>query len=326
MSDPAEDNRGRPSRLGRGLSALIGEVEAMNVRPVAQPAAASSPGEAVPAGTNATPGGQGASEIALDNIRRNPAQPRRTFTEENLRELAESLKAKGVLQAILVRPDPKEEGKYQIIAGERRWRAARMAGLTSIPAVIRNADELELLEIGIIENVQRSDLNPIEEAEAYEALMKRFGRTQESLASSVGKSRAHITNTLRLLQLPDGARTHVREGRISAGHARAALGAPDPEGLIELAVEKGLSVREVEARARDARNNAPIETKSMDSLAPPVKDINTEALEADISRTLGLDVDIRHGKHGGEIRIKYRDLEQLDEVCRRLTAKRRAPE
>ena len=322
MSDPAEDNRGRPSRLGRGLSALIGEVEAMNVRPAAPPAAQSEVGASAPA---ATPG-HGASEIAIDLIRRNPAQPRRTFTEENLRELADSLKAKGVLQAILVRPDPKEEGKYQIIAGERRWRAARMAGLTSIPAVVRNADELELLEIGIIENVQRSDLNPIEEADAYDALMKRFGRTQESLASSVGKSRAHITNTLRLLQLPENARTHVREGRISAGHARAALGAPDPEALIEMAVEKGLSVREVEARAREARSNGPIETKSMDSLVPPVKDINTEALEADISRTLGLDVDIRHGRNGGEIRIKYRDLEQLDEVCRRLTAKRRAPE
>ena len=322
MSDPAEDNRGRPSRLGRGLSALIGEVEAMNVRPAAPPAAQ---GEASASAPAATPG-QGASEIAIDLIRRNPAQPRRTFTEENLRELADSLKAKGVLQAILVRPDPKEEGKYQIIAGERRWRAARMAGLTSIPAVVRNADELELLEIGIIENVQRSDLNPIEEAEAYDALMKRFGRTQESLASSVGKSRAHITNTLRLLQLPENARNHVREGRISAGHARAALGAPDPEALIEMAVEKGLSVRDVEARAREARSNGPIETKSMDSLVPPVKDINTEALEADISRTLGLDVDIRHGRNGGEIRIKYRDLEQLDEVCRRLTAKRRAPE
>lgn len=327
MSDPAEDNRGRPSRLGRGLSALIGEVEAMNVRPAAQPAAPQVSGEAAPSAPSVSPAGSGgATEIAIDLIRRNPAQPRRTFTEENLRELADSLKAKGVLQAILVRPDPKEEGKYQIIAGERRWRAARMAGLTSIPAMVRNADELELLEIGIIENVQRSDLNPIEEAEAYEALMKRFGRTQESLASSVGKSRAHITNTLRLLQLPDAARAHVREGRISAGHARAALGAPDPETLIEIAVEKGLSVREVEARARDARSGAPIETKSMDSLTPPVKDINTEALEADISRTLGLDVDIRHGKHGGEIRIKYRDLEQLDEVCRRLTAKRRAPE
>ncbi|MFN4024368.1 MAG: ParB/RepB/Spo0J family partition protein [Hyphomonas sp.] len=322
MSDSNEESGRRPSRLGRGLSALIGEVEAMNVRPPASgPSSAPSPGDE----GAASPASAKANEIAIELIRRNPSQPRRTFTEENLRELAESLKAKGVLQAILVRPDPKEAGKYQIIAGERRWRAARMAGLTTIPAVVRNADELELLEIGIIENVQRSDLNPIEEAEAYDALMKRFGRTQESLATSVGKSRAHIANTLRLLQLPEGARTHVREGRVSAGHARAALGAPDPEALIELAAEKGLSVREVEARAREARERTPIETKSAFAV-PPIKDINTEALEADISRTLGLDVDIRHGKNGGEIRIRYRDLDQLDEVCRRLTAKRRGSE
>ncbi|MBY9065928.1 ParB/RepB/Spo0J family partition protein [Hyphomonas sp. WL0036] len=321
MSDPAEDNRGRPSRLGRGLSALIGEVEAMNTRPATQAPATQSDAPA-----QQPPPADRPNEIAIDLIRRNPAQPRRTFSEENLRELADSLKAKGVLQAILVRPDPKDEGKFQIIAGERRWRAARMAGLTHIPAIVRSVDELELLEIGIIENVQRSDLNAIEEAEAYDALMKRFGKTQESLAASVGKSRAHIANTLRLLQLPDSARAHVRDGRISAGHARAALGAPDPEALVELAVEKGLSVREVEARAREARDGGPIETKSMPGSAEPMKDINTEALEADISRTLGLDVDIRHGRNGGEIRIKYRDLEQLDDVCRRLTAKRRGPE
>ena len=315
MSGEPQDDGRRASRLGRGLSALIGEVEAMGVRP---------PSATVPAPD--VPPTERPNEIALDLIRRNPAQPRRSFDDGELRELSESLKTKGVLQAILVRPDPKEAGKYEIIAGERRWRAARMAGLTHIPAVVKDVDELALLEIGIIENVQRADLNPVDEAEAYDALIKRFGRTQDSLATSVGKSRAHITNTLRLLQLPENARTHVREGRISAGHARAALGAPDPEALIELAVDKGLSVREVEARARDARSSAPIETKSMDSLDPPVKDINTEALEADISRTLGLDVDIRHGRNGGEIRIKYRDLEQLDEVCRRLTAKRRAPE
>jgi ParB family chromosome partitioning protein len=167
--------------------------------------------------------------------------------------LADSIRTKGILQAILVRPDPKEPGKYQIIAGERRWRAARLAGLESIPAVVRNLDELELLEIGIIENVQRADLNPIEEAEAYEALMNRFGRTQESLASSVGKSRVHITNTLRLLQLPEAARAYVREGKVTAGHARAALGAPDPEAVIEMAAERGLSVREVEALVKGAQ-------------------------------------------------------------------------
>lgn len=301
----SEDGKTKPSRLGRGLSALIGEVEA-----VSPPDSKSEEG-----------GAKGASEIAIDRIRRNPKQPRRTFDETALQELAESLKTKGVLQPILVRPDPKQKNDYQIIAGERRWRAAKLAGLTSIPAVVRDTDELELLEIGIIENVQRADLNPIEEAEAYDALMQRFGRTQDSLATSVGKSRVHITNTLRLLQLPEAAREHVRAGHITAGHARAALGAPDPEALVEMAVEKGLTVREVEAHAKAAREDTPIETKSARP-KPDEKDVDTEALEADLSRSIGLDVDIRHGKNGGELRIKYRDLEQLDDVCRRLTAKR----
>ncbi|HRX75609.1 MAG TPA: ParB/RepB/Spo0J family partition protein, partial [Hyphomonas sp.] len=207
-----------------------------------------------------------------------------------------------------------------IIAGERRWRAAKLAGLGAIPAVVRNLDELELLEVGIIENVQRADLNPIEEAEAYEALMKRFGRTQDSLATSVGKSRVHITNTLRLLQLPDAARAFVRSGKVSAGHARAALGAPDPAALVELAAAQGLSVREVEALAKGARDGG-IETKSARAPAEE-KDVDTEALEADLSRQLGLEVDIRHGRNGGELRIKYRDLEQLDDVCRRLTRRK----
>lgn len=312
-ADPHDDGRHKqPSRLGRGLSALIGEVEAMGVR---SPAATGPSPDVPPA--------ERPNEVALDLIRRNPAQPRRTFDEAELRELAESLKTKGVLQAILVRPDPKETGKFQIIAGERRWRAARMAGLTHIPAVVREVDELALLEIGIIENVQRADLNPIDEAEAYDALIKRFGRTQDSLASSVGKSRVHVSNTLRLLQLPEMARKHIRDGRISAGHGRAALAAPDPEALIELAIARGFSVREVEAKAREAKEAGP------DSRTPTIvkpstdKDVDTESLEADISRELGLVVDIRHGRGGGEIRIKYRELEQLDDVCKRLTAKRR---
>ncbi|HPF22727.1 MAG TPA: ParB/RepB/Spo0J family partition protein [Hyphomonas sp.] len=299
-----EEPKHKQSRLGRGLSALIGEVEASTP---AAPAAGSAP----PAGVN---------EIPIDHIRRNPAQPRRTFDDASLQELADSIRTKGVLQAILVRPDPKDPGKYQIIAGERRWRAAKLAGLGAIPAVVRNLDELELLEVGIIENVQRADLNPIEEAEAYEALMKRFGRTQDSLATSVGKSRVHITNTLRLLQLPDAARAFVRSGKVSAGHARAALGAPDPAALVELAAAQGLSVREVEALAKGARDGG-IETKSARAPAEE-KDVDTEALEADLSRQLGLEVDIRHGRNGGELRIKYRDLEQLDDVCRRLTRRK----
>jgi len=302
----AADPKPKAKRLGRGLSALIGEVEGVG-------SYSSEEGEAPPVTDAAT--------IAIGDIRPNPQQPRRHFGEAELAELSESIRAKGVLQAILVRPDPKETGKYQIIAGERRWRAAKQAGLTEIPATIRNLDELELLEIGIIENVQRTDLNPIEEAEAYGALMKRFGRTQEGLAESVGKSRAHIANTIRLLNLSETARNHLREGRISAGHARAALGAPDPDAVIAMTVQKNLSVRDVEGLVKRAKNDG-----SLDAIARKVgaseKDVDTEALEADLSRALGLDVDIRHKASGGELRIKYRDLEQLDDLCRKLTAKR----
>ncbi|WP_300377461.1 ParB/RepB/Spo0J family partition protein [Henriciella sp.] len=303
----SSDPKSRPSRLGRGLSALIGEVEG-----------ASSSSQDTSEGQ---PPVAEASTIPVANIKPNPQQPRRYFAEADLKELAESIRTKGVLQAILVRPDPKDEGKYQIIAGERRWRAAKQAGLKEIPATIRELDELELLEIGIIENVQRTDLNPIEEAEAYGALMKRFGRTQEGLAESVGKSRAHIANTIRLLNLSETSRTHLREGRITAGHARAALGAADPDAVVSMAVQKQMSVREVEKLVKNARDEG-----SLDAIAKRVdagaKDVDTEALEADLARSLGLDVDIRHKSSGGELRIKYKDLEQLDDLCRRLTARR----
>jgi len=299
----------KPSRLGRGLSALIGEVEGVS-------AASADEERDVQAKTDA-------STLLISDIRPNPQQPRRHFSEADLNELSESIRAKGVLQAILVRPDPKSTGKYQIVAGERRWRAAKQAGLTEIPATIRQMDELELLEIGIIENVQRTDLNPIEEAEAYGALMRRFGRTQEGLAESVGKSRAHIANTLRLLNLSDLAREHLREGRISAGHARAALGAPDPDAVIAMAVAKGLSVREVEKLSRSAKEDGSIETVA-GRVRQAEKDVDTEALEADLARALGLSVDIRHKGDKGEMRIKYSDLEQLDDLCRRLTARRSA--
>ncbi|MEM0985696.1 MAG: ParB/RepB/Spo0J family partition protein [Pseudomonadota bacterium] len=295
------EDRRKPARLGRGLSSLIGEVEAVATEPATT-------------GSSAGP-----SEIAIVDIRPNPAQPRQTFEPVAMEELLESVRAKGVIQPILVRPDPKLPGKFQIVAGERRWRAAKAANLSAIPATVRNVDELELLEVGIIENVQRSDLNPMEEAEAYDALIKRFGRTQEGLAESIGKSRAHISNTMRLLNLPEPVREHVRNGRLTAGHARAVLTAPDPEALANLAVEKKWSVRDVEMRAKSARDGADIR-KGVAQLAAQ-KDVDTQALEADIARNLGLDVDIRHGARGGEIRIKYRQLDQLDDVCRRLTGK-----
>ncbi|MEO9970646.1 MAG: ParB/RepB/Spo0J family partition protein [Hyphomonadaceae bacterium] len=311
------DPKAKP-RLGKGLSALMGEVEGMRPAATAEPASA----DTAPTGPAA-----GAAEVPLNRIHPNPAQPRRHFDKDKLDELAESLRTKGVLQAILVRPDPKDPQQYQIIAGERRWRAAKLAGLERIPVMIRDVDELELLEVGIIENVQRADLNPIEEAEAYGALMKRFGRTQESLATSVGKSRAHIANTLRLLNLSETAREHLSAGRISAGAARAAMGGEDPDLLIEQAVAKSLSVRDVEALARLSKGAVPpVGGSSGEKPKPSYKDVDTEALESDLMRVLGLMVDIRHkDAGGGELRIKYRDLEQLDDVCRRLTAKRGEP-
>lgn len=293
----------KSKRLGKGLSALLGEVDGVGYGDDIETAPFSQ------------------NTIKIKDIRPNPAQPRRTFSEDELADLAASIRQRGVLQPILVRADPDAPDRYQIIAGERRWRAARQAGLNEIPVIIRDTDDLELLEIGIIENVQREDLNPLEEAEAYGALMNRFGRTQESLAENVGKSRAHISNTVRLLNLSERSREHLRHGRISAGLARAALGAPDPDPLIELAIARKLNVREVEAQAkrlRDGVDLSAVETK-MKAATP---DVDTVALAADLTRILGLEVDIRHKTKGGDLRIKYRDLEQLDALCRKLTSKR----
>lgn len=303
-----DPSRGKQNRLGKGLSALIGEVEGVGLAAPDQPASDANASGSV-------------SDFAVSDIRPNPAQPRRTFSEVELEELATSIKQRGVLQPILLRPDPDAPNQYQIVAGERRWRAAQRAGLKTIPAVVRDMDELQLLEVGIIENVQREDLNPIEEAEAYGALIKRFGRTQENLADSVGKSRAHIANTMRLLNLGESSREHLRQGRISAGHARAALGAPDPDPVVDMAVAKRMSVRDVEALVKRLKDGS-----ALDAVAKRVgqsdKDVDTEALESDLARVLGLRVDIRQGPKGGELRIRYGDLEQLDELCRRLTAKR----
>jgi ParB family chromosome partitioning protein len=309
----------KQARLGRGLSALLGDYAgARNAidTPVASEAAqAETVKEAMAAD------GIISSEIAIDRIVPNPKQPRRTFAEAELQELADSIRAKGVLQPILVRPDPANADMFEIVAGERRWRAARRAGLASIPAVVRAMDDREMLEIAIIENVQRADLNPVEEAEAYKSLIDRFGRTQESVAAQVGKSREHISNTLRLLNLPDDVREHVREGRLSAGHARALLKTQDPAALATIVITKGLSVRDTESLAKTDKSSARGrgETKASDEN----KDVDTKALELDLQRSLGLDVDIRHinGK-GGEVRIRYSQLEQLDEICRLLSRPR----
>lgn len=303
----------KQAKLGRGLSALLGDYSgARNVVDNPEPAIA---GHAT--STNDVP----SLEIAIDRIVPNPKQPRRTFIEAELEELAESIRTKGVIQPILVRTDPANVEMFEIIAGERRWRAARRAGLSVIPAVVREMDDREMLEIAIIENVQRSDLNAVEEAEAYKALIDRFGRTQESVAQQVGKSREHVSNTLRLLNLPEDVREHVREGRLTPGHARALLKTADPSALAATVIAKGLSVRDTEALSKIEKSSGKSESKS---LAPGAdKDVDTKALELDLQRSLGLDVDIRHvnGK-GGEVRIKYAQLEQLDEICRLLSRPR----
>jgi ParB family chromosome partitioning protein len=307
-------------RLGRGLSALLGDYagarNAIDTAPGAESAAASN---------DARPEGVIPSEIAIDRIIPNPKQPRRTFVESDLQELSDSIREKGVLQPILVRPDPSNADMFEIIAGERRWRAARRAGLTAIPAIVRTMDDREVLEIAIIENVQRADLNAIEEAEAYKSLIDRFGRTQESVATQVGKSREHISNTLRLLNLPDEVREHVREGRLTAGHARALMKTQDPVQLAMNVIAKSLSVRETEALAKgDKAAKAGGGSRGPGKPSADLdKDVDTKALELDLQRSLGLDVDIHHtnGK-GGEVRIKYAQLEQLDEICRLLSRPR----
>ena len=300
----------KQARLGRGLSALLGDYAGARN--------AIEGGESMTAEANApSTEDMSASEIAIDRIVPNPKQPRRTFVEADLEELTESIKTKGIIQPILVRPDPSQPEMFEIIAGERRWRAARRAGLSMVPAVVREMDDREMLEIAIIENVQRADLNAVEEAEAYKALIDRFGRTQESVAQQVGKSREHVSNTLRLLSLPEDVREHVREARLTPGHARALMKTSDPSGFAATVIAKQLSVRETEALSRADKVSGGQSAVDVD------KDVDTKALELDLQRALGLDVDIRHmnGK-GGEVRIRYAQLEQLDEICRLLSRPR----
>jgi ParB family chromosome partitioning protein len=290
----AEGRRG----LGRGLSALLGEVDS---------APAQAPGE-----------NTGSSRDApIEILKRNPDQPRRTFREDDLEDLSNSIRAKGVLQPILVRPSPDTAGEYQIVAGERRWRAAQRAGLRSVPIMIRELDDLAVLEIGIIENVQRADLNILEEALSYKVLMEKFERTQENIAQTIGKSRSHVANTMRLLALPDEVQSYLVSGELSAGHARAIAAAADPVALAKQIIDGGLSVRETEALARKAPN--PTSAKNKGGRPAKVKDTDTQALEADLSSVLGLDVTIDHRGATGTLTITYATLEQLDDLCNRLT-------
>ncbi len=272
--------------LGRGLSALLGDD--------AEPAPR---GESVRTRT-----------MPVAFLKPNPLQPRRHFDEEELAGLAESVAEKGVLQPILVRPTAKHDS-FEIIAGERRWRAAQQAKLHDVPVVVREFSDAESLEIAIIENVQRSNLNPVEEAAGYHELIERFAYTQEQLARVIGKSRSHIANLLRLLKLSPRIQGFLAEGKISAGHARTLVTAKDPESLADQIIAQGLNVREVEKKAKQARGDK----------APKSKDADTKSLEHALSAALGLSVSIEyHGPKGGALTIRYRTLEQLEQVIRRL--------
>jgi len=281
------------SRLGRGLAALIGDV-----------------GEAAIPAERA----RGQRRVPTEFLRPNPRNPRRTFVEADLDDLVNSVREKGIIQPILVRNIPGMEDVFEIIAGERRWRAAQRASLHEVPIIIVEAGDKEALEIAIIENVQRSDLNALEEALGYEQLIAEYGYSQNDLSKIIGKSRSHIANTIRLARLPDSVKALLASGELTAGHGRALLSVKDPEALARRIIERGMTVRDVEriANEDDKAEKAPQVARRRE------KDPDTRALEKAIEDVLGLSVSITHGSRGGELKIKYRTLEQLEAVCRRL--------
>jgi ParB family chromosome partitioning protein len=288
----AEETR---PRLGRGLAALIGDA-----------------GDEAPAIERT----RGQRRIPIEFLRPNPRNPRTVFREDDLADLAASIREKGIIQPVVVRTIAGVADAYEIIAGERRWRAAQLANLADIPVVIHEADDREALELAIIENVQRADLNAIEEANGYERLGADFGYSQSELAKIIGKSRSHVANTLRLLNLPETSRRLVSDGAISAGHARALLAVKDPDLVARRIVEEGLTVRDIERIAQRQASDAGAKPRK----PREEKDADTRAMEKLLSDSLGLDVVIRHEGERGELRIRYQTLEQLDGLCRRLTA------
>jgi ParB family chromosome partitioning protein len=289
------------SGLGRGLQALLGE----------QVVPAASTGEAAPA----RPGG--VREIEIGRIRANPEQPRIQFKEEAIEELANSIAERGVLQPILLRPHG--EG-FEIVAGERRWRAAQRARLHTIPAIVREIDDTTAAEIALIENIQREDLNAIEEAEGFRQLIQKHGHTQDNVAKLVHKSRSHVANLLRLLDLPDFVRQSLVRGDISMGHARAVATAPDPEELTKEVIAKGLSVRQTEERARFVKPGAGIDiARASDRNAAKPIDADLLALERQLGDMLGLKVQVAHNGQRGTVTLHYSSLDQLDMICQRLS-------
>ncbi|MFZ5963611.1 ParB/RepB/Spo0J family partition protein [Thalassococcus sp. BH17M4-6] len=304
MADRKEPRRG----LGRGLSALMADVDAAAPSEQAGDAPSRRPDRVLP----------------IDRIEPNPDQPRRSFTEPQLAELADSIRAKGIIQPLIVRPHPRTEGHYEIVAGERRWRAAQIAQLHDVPVLIREFDDVEVLEVAIIENIQRADLNPIEEAAGYRQLMFKFGHTQEKLAEALGKSRSHIANLMRLLNLPEDVQDMVTSGTLSAGHARSLITAPNPSDLAKKIVKKGLSVRAAEKLAKTASGGDQPKRKRPDGAFTFEKDADTKALEGDLSAALGMQVTVDHkpGQESGRITVSYDTLEQLDALCMILSSSR----
>ncbi len=293
-------NKSKSRGLGRGLSALMAEV----------------PSEA----DNNMTGQQRASElhVPIEQVVPNPDQPRRQFDTEKLDDLSESIREKGIIQPLIVRNDPKTKGLYQIVAGERRWRAAQKAQLHEVPVIIREFTDVEVLEVAIIENIQRADLNPVEEAAGYRQLIDKFGHTQEKLAQALGKSRSHIANQMRLLTLPADVQKMLSDGLLSAGHARALITSENPSALAREIVKKGLSVREAE---RLAKTKAAPSTTSSKPRKIADKDADTVAIERDLSANLRMKVEINHtpGGESGEVVIKYASLDDLDELCQRMS-------
>ncbi|TGP21914.1 MULTISPECIES: ParB/RepB/Spo0J family partition protein [unclassified Mesorhizobium] len=288
-------------RLGRGLAALIGEID--------RPAAPEKPSAVTADG-----------KVPIEFVSPNPKNPRRHFGDAELTDLAQSIREHGVVQPVVARPSPSSPGRYEIIAGERRWRAAQRAGLTEIPLIVRDVNDRTALELAIIENVQRADLNPVEEAQGYQQLIDEHGYTQADLGQVIGKSRSHVANTLRLLKLPNVIRDMLVDGDLSAGHARTLVTAEDPAGLAKRIVKEGLSVRQAEALAQMPAGPTPAKVKS--AASAPEKDPDTLALEKLMTDTIGMIVSIEHKGKGGTLRVSYRTLDQLDELCRRLKDER----
>jgi len=300
------EKKGKSRGLGRGLSALMADVDG-------------------PVETRESTAPRRADVVLpVEKIFPNPQQPRRSFTENQLEELAESIRSRGIIQPLIVRPRPGKEDEYEIVAGERRWRAAQIAQKHDVPVLIRDFDDTEVLEVAIIENIQRADLNPVEEALGYRQLMERFGHTQGRLSEALGKSRSHIANLLRLLQLPEDVQQMLREGQLTAGHARALITSDDASALARKVVSKGLSVRETErlskASAKDVDN---IFAKPGSVARRAEKDADTRALEGDLSAALRMGVSVNHepGGEAGQVIIRYNTLDQLDELCALLSAR-----